>query len=92
MDFEKYAKPGYRILDTHVGSGSSLIACRELGYQYVGFELDEAYYMAACRRIENHRNFQRKDDIEGQLSITQFMDLEKEYDGKLKGFRNDNCK
>ena len=74
---KKYAKPGYRILDTHVGSGSSLIACRELGYQYVGFELDEAYYMAACRRIENHRNFQRKDDIEGQLSITQFMDLEK---------------
>ena len=73
----KYANPGYIILDTHVGSGSSLIACRELGYQYVGFELDETYFTAAYKRIENHYNFQRKDDIEEQLSIRQFMDLNK---------------
>ena len=33
----KYAKPGWKILDTHVGSGSSLIACRRLDFEAVGF-------------------------------------------------------
>ena len=47
-----YAKPGNKILDTHVGSGSSLIACKQLGFQYVGFEIDEVYYKKAVERIE----------------------------------------
>ena len=47
-----YAKPGDKILDTHVGSGSSLIACWEEGFEYCGFEIDEDYYIAACNRIE----------------------------------------
>jgi site-specific DNA-methyltransferase (adenine-specific) len=47
-----YANPGDKILDTHVGSGSSLIACWEEGFEYCGFELDEDYYKAACNRIE----------------------------------------
>ena len=38
-----YAQHGDKILDTHVGSASSLIACRESGFQYVGFEIDEEY-------------------------------------------------
>src|SRR5690606_27354334 len=33
-----YAKRGDLILDTHVGSASSLVACKELGFDYVGFE------------------------------------------------------
>jgi len=36
----RYAKQGDKILDTHVGSASSLIACHQLGYDYVGFEID----------------------------------------------------
>ena len=48
-----YAKPGQRILDTHLGSGSSAIACHKLGYEMVGVELDEDYFSAACRRIED---------------------------------------
>lgn len=36
---QKYAKPGDLILDTHVGSASSLIACHELGFDYIGFEM-----------------------------------------------------
>lgn len=47
-----YAKQGDKILDTHVGSASSLIACRELGFDYVGFELDPDYYMAASERLK----------------------------------------
>jgi site-specific DNA-methyltransferase (adenine-specific) len=51
----KYARPGWLILDTHVGSASSLIACEDLGFDYVGCELDADYYRAACERIENYR-------------------------------------
>ena len=47
-----YAKPGQRILDTHLGSGSSAIACNNLGYEMVGCELDADYYKAACARVE----------------------------------------
>lgn len=48
----KYAKPGDKILDTHVGSASSLIACYSLGFDCVGFEIDEHYYRLASERIE----------------------------------------
>lgn len=47
-----YAKEGDTILDTHVGSGSSLIACYNTNHKYVGFEIDEQYYKAAKERIE----------------------------------------
>lgn len=50
-----YAHPSDKILDTHVGSASSLIACENLGFQYVGFELDKDYYDAATKRIEDSR-------------------------------------
>lgn len=46
-----FAKKGYKILDTHVGSGSSLVACYNMGYEYTGFEIDEAYYKRASERI-----------------------------------------
>jgi site-specific DNA-methyltransferase (adenine-specific) len=49
---QNYAKKGDKILDTHVGSGSSLIAGWEEGFEDCGFELDEDYYKAACNRIE----------------------------------------
>jgi site-specific DNA-methyltransferase (adenine-specific) len=47
-----YAKQGDKILDTHVGSASSLIACHNMGFEYWGFELDEDYYKAASERLE----------------------------------------
>lgn len=47
-----YGKPGYKILDTHVGSASSLIACHRGGYEYVGYEIDEEYYRKANKRLE----------------------------------------
>jgi site-specific DNA-methyltransferase (adenine-specific) len=47
-----YAKPGDKILDTHVGSASSLIACNRAGYDYIGFEIDKNYYDKAMERLE----------------------------------------
>jgi len=53
---KKYAKPGDLILDTHVGSASSLIAFEDMGFDYVGFEIDKDYYDAACKRLEQFRS------------------------------------
>ena len=50
-----YAKQGDKILDTHLGSGSSVIACHKLGFEYIGFELDEDYFNAAQERIDNFK-------------------------------------
>lgn len=51
-----YAQNGDKILDTHVGSASSLIACTELGFNYVGFEIDKYYYDLAKERILKEGN------------------------------------
>jgi len=48
---QNYAKEGDRILDTHLGSGSSAIAAHYSGYDFVGIELDEDYYKAAVKRF-----------------------------------------
>ena len=48
-----YAKAGDKILDTHGGSFSSAIACNNLGFEFVGMELDEDYYKASIERITN---------------------------------------
>jgi site-specific DNA-methyltransferase (adenine-specific) len=49
-----YAKEGDRILDTHLGSGSSAIACHNLGFDFVGCEIDRDYYNAAEKRYRQH--------------------------------------
>lgn len=48
----KFANKGDIILDTHVGSASSLIACYNTNHKYVGFELEETYYKLAKKRLE----------------------------------------
>lgn len=47
-----YAKEGDKILDTHLGSGSSAIAAHYGGFEFVGCELDEDYYKAAKERFD----------------------------------------
>jgi len=49
---KRYAKEGHRILDTHLGSGSSAIAANKMGFEFVGCELDPDYYNAACKRFK----------------------------------------
>lgn len=48
-----YAEKGQRILDTHLGSGSSAIAAHYYGVDFVGCEIDKDYYQAACERFDN---------------------------------------
>ena len=52
--FEKYAKPGFKILDTHLGSGSSRIAAYDAGLDFIGFELDADYFQMEEKRFEEH--------------------------------------
>jgi site-specific DNA-methyltransferase (adenine-specific) len=47
-----YAKPNQRILDTHLGSGSSAIAAHYFGCDFVGCEIDVDYYNAAKERFD----------------------------------------
>jgi site-specific DNA-methyltransferase (adenine-specific) len=47
-----YAKPGQRILDTHLGSGSSAIAAHYFGCDFVGCEIDVDYFNAAKERFD----------------------------------------
>lgn len=49
---KNYANKGDKILDTHVGSASSLIACHRAGLEYWGFEIDPVYYKAAKERLD----------------------------------------
>lgn len=49
---DKYSKPNDIILDTHVGSASSLIACYNTNHNFVGFELDKYYYDLSKQRLD----------------------------------------
>lgn len=49
---ENFAKDGDKILDTHAGSASSLVACHHTGHKFLGFEIDEEYYKKAKARLD----------------------------------------
>lgn len=49
-----YAKPGDKILDTHLGSGSSRIAAHDMGFDFWGYELDKEYFEAQEKRFKQH--------------------------------------
>ena len=48
----KYAKEGDKILDTHLGSGSSAIACYNYKFDFLGIEIDKKYYDDAKKRFK----------------------------------------
>lgn len=50
----KYAKQGDKILDTHLGSGSSRIACYNGGFDFWGYEINKEYFEKQEERFENH--------------------------------------
>jgi site-specific DNA-methyltransferase (adenine-specific) len=61
---KNYAKPNDKILDTHVGSASSLIACYDMGFDAVGFELDKDYFDKSTQRLED---FMRQPKLEEMI-------------------------
>lgn len=50
-----FGKTGWKIVDTHVGSASSLIACHEMGFEFMGFEKDKDYYGDSLDRLNKVR-------------------------------------
>ena len=60
----RYAKDGDIVLDTHVGSASSLIACYNTNHKFVGFELDKYYYELSKKRLDAEM---------AQMRITDFI-------------------
>lgn len=59
----RYAKPNDIILDTHVGSASSLVACYNTNHKFVGFELDEYYYKVSKQRLDTEMAQMRLSDF-----------------------------
>jgi site-specific DNA-methyltransferase (adenine-specific) len=70
----RYAHPGDKILDTHLGSGSIAIACHDLGYDLTACELDADYYTAAMSRLKNHM---------AQASLFQPEEIRQPIQGEL---------
>jgi site-specific DNA-methyltransferase (adenine-specific) len=54
-----YAKQGDKILDTHLGSMSSVIACLNLGFKITGCELDSDYFDSGIERVKKSQQQQR---------------------------------
>jgi len=52
---KNYAKEGDKILDTHLGSGSSRIAADMEGFDFTGFELDADYFAASVKRFNEYK-------------------------------------
>jgi site-specific DNA-methyltransferase (adenine-specific) len=49
-----YAKPGFKILDTHGGSGSIAVACFEMGFELTIIEKDKIFFENMLTRFNNH--------------------------------------
>lgn len=52
--FGRYANPGDKILDTHLGSGSSRIAAYDAGLDFIGFEIDAKCFTLQEERFAEH--------------------------------------
>lgn len=52
---QKYANPGDKIIDTHLGSCSIAIACEEMDFDLTGSEKSKGIYEAAMKRISDYR-------------------------------------
>ena len=50
--FSKYVSPGMKLLDSHVGSASSLIAAHRAGIDFIGFEIDTVIYNLSMKRYK----------------------------------------
>src|SRR5690606_9161061 len=46
------SKPGGAVLDPFMGSGTTGVACANLGRKFIGIEIEPKYFDIACRRIE----------------------------------------
>ena len=78
---KNYAKPGDKILDTHGGSFSSVIACIEMGFDVTAYEIDKDYFDAAVKRVWHHINqlnafIERPEIICNGIPIDEYIKLQ----------------
>ena len=71
----RYTKNGDTILDTHVGSASSLVACHRTNHKYIGFEIDTDYYKKASERIASEMTQMNIFDLMEETEQTSIFDL-----------------
>jgi len=55
-----YTNPGDTVLDFTMGSGTTGVACIKTNRNFIGIELDEAYFQLAKKRIETELNRPRQ--------------------------------
>lgn len=61
---EKYSKPGMTVLDPFMGSGTTCVACKKLGRNYIGIEKEPEYIKIAEKRLEKVNNHKITDFFE----------------------------
>jgi site-specific DNA-methyltransferase (adenine-specific) len=52
---KNFANEGYKIIDTHLGSGSIALACYDRKFDLVGCEIDNEYFVNANNRLNQHK-------------------------------------
>ena len=57
------------VLDTFMGSGTTAVACKELGRHFIGFELNPKYYQIALDRLNGLTKKDREKRASGQMSL-----------------------
>lgn len=62
----QYANTGDKILDTHAGSGSCLVAAHRTRHEFLGFEINKTYFEKAEQRIKTEQ---------AQMSIFDFINV-----------------
>lgn len=65
--FKNYAKEGYKILDTHLGSGSSRIAAYNAGLDFIGCEIDKNIFNLQEKRFKEHTS---------QINLFDYADIQ----------------
>lgn len=59
-----FSEPGDLVLDPYTGSGTTGVACKQLGRDFIGWELSKDWYELACRRIAGEAAFVHPQQIE----------------------------
>lgn len=62
-------KEGDIVLDCFMGSGTTAVACKELGRNYIGFELNPVYWQIAVDRVNGITQQDKRIKEKGQMSI-----------------------
>lgn len=69
-------KPDDIVLDCFMGSGTTAVACKETGRNFIGFEIDKRYFDIAINRVNGLTQIDKKLKEQGFMNIFDFIDEE----------------